>query len=379
MITARPLKVMYLIDYYFGTGGGTERQLRELIHNLDYEQCTPFMTVLSPTSYLGKHDFPCEVNVLGIRSLSKMDTLLKLMQFAFRLRALSIDVVHIFFNDAAMAAPLFCRLGGARVVSSRRDMGFWYTPTKLSALSFSNLFVDAMVANCEAVRVNASKKEGFPEDKIRVIYNGHDMERFRQLPAEGLRASMNIGENGPIIGMVGNLYEIKRPEDLLAAFRIVLEKRPDAHLVFVGGGEREIRRVQAQAASMNLERQIHFLGKVDNPVPYVLHFDVCVLCSESEGLSNAIIEYMGCGKATVCTDAGGNIELIRDGHNGFVIPVGAREALAERILLLIEDRDMRSRFEMNARAVSMEERFTISSLVQSHYELYQELARNGRI
>jgi len=131
MKDVKPLKVMYLIDYFYGTSGGTERQLYELIRNLDHVLCIPSLTVMSPTPYLEAHDFPCDVEALGIKSILQPSTLIKFMRFALRIKDLGIDVIHIFFNDSAIAAPLFSKLGGAKVVSSRRDMGFWYTPPSL--------------------------------------------------------------------------------------------------------------------------------------------------------------------------------------------------------------------------------------------------------
>jgi glycosyltransferase involved in cell wall biosynthesis len=70
---------------------------------------------------------------------------------------------------------------------------------------------------------------------------------------------------------------------------------------------------------------------------YIERFTVAVLCSESEGFSNSIIEYLQAGRPVVCTATGGNPEIVRDGHNGFLVPVGDAAALAERLVRLLSD------------------------------------------
>jgi glycosyltransferase involved in cell wall biosynthesis len=70
---------------------------------------------------------------------------------------------------------------------------------------------------------------------------------------------------------------------------------------------------------------------------YVEKFSVAVLCSESEGFSNAIVEYMQAARPVVCTDTGGNPEIVQDGRNGFLVPVGDSGALAERLVQVLSD------------------------------------------
>jgi glycosyltransferase involved in cell wall biosynthesis len=80
-----------------------------------------------------------------------------------------------------------------------------------------------------------------------------------------------------------------------------------------------------------------FTGQVEEPMKYVERFTVAVLCSESEGFSNSIIEYMQAGRPVVCTDTGGNPEIVKDGCNGFLVPVGDTGALAARLKRLLYD------------------------------------------
>ena len=137
----KPIKVMYLIDYFDGPYGGTERQLYELIKGLDKKLFQPHLAIFRHTSFTKDKtiSFPCPIIELNINKLATPDTLLKLLKFSQRIRREDFRLVHIYFNDAAISLPLFCKMGGARVISSRRDMGFWYTTRNLLALKVSTL------------------------------------------------------------------------------------------------------------------------------------------------------------------------------------------------------------------------------------------------
>src|SRR3989337_3468325 len=180
----KPIKVMYLIDFFGGPYGGTERQLYELIKGLDKKIFQPHLAIFRHTSFTEDKTahFPCPITALNISKLTSLDSLLKLLKLSRHIRSEDFRLVHIFFNDAAISLPLFCKMGGARVISSRRDMGFWYTTRNLLFLKISNLLVDRIVANSNAVKDNVNKKEGFPNDKIDVIYNGYREEQFRFPP-----------------------------------------------------------------------------------------------------------------------------------------------------------------------------------------------------
>jgi glycosyltransferase involved in cell wall biosynthesis len=110
---------------------------------------------------------------------------------------------------------------------------------------------------------------------------------------------------------------------------------------------------------------------VTDPIPIVKHFNVAVLCSESEGFSNAVIEYMGAGRASVCTNVGGNAELLQDGETGFLINPFDVESLADRISFLLANPDVAQR--IGERALTVAHGLTSRRMVDAHLELYERL------
>jgi glycosyltransferase involved in cell wall biosynthesis len=351
--------------------GGTEAQFVQLVAHLDRQRYSPAFAVFRPTDALRELEaLRCPVHVLGILKLRQAGLPRQLLSLARFVRANEVRLVHIFLNDAALVAPFFCRLGGARVIVSRRDMGFWYTRGMLPFLRGSNVFVDRMIANSEAVKRNAHARERFPLARIDVIHNGFDPGRLDAPALPGLRERLGIGPSAPVVGMVAHFHEWKRHGDLLQAFAIARQRHPQAHLVMVGSGS-PAAGLREMAQSLGCGPAVHFLGTVGDPVPIVRHFSVGVLCSEHEGLSNAIIEYMACGKPTVCTSVGGNVELIEQDATGFFIEPGDVGALARHLTRLLDDPDASREVGNRARAAAA--RLTSRAMADAHMRQYDGL------
>src|SRR5262249_9130700 len=153
-----------------------------------------------------------------------------------------------------------------------------------------------------------------------------------------------VQDQTPVVGIVANLKPIKRIDVLIRAFAVAFKYDPAVRLIVVGkdspshGGRSTREELESLAHLLGIHNQIIFTGGVDDPAPYVDRFTVAVLCSESEGFSNALIEYMQAGRPIVCTDTGGNPELVQDGTNGFLVPVGDVDTLADRLVKLLSDR-----------------------------------------
>jgi glycosyltransferase involved in cell wall biosynthesis len=241
-----------------------------------------------------------------------------------------------------LIAPLFLKLAGMRVLVSRRDMGIWYTPSVLRILRFVSRFVDRYVANSRTVARYVQDQEGVSADRISVIYNGYEPYRESNVATCGGSLLPGVALGTPVIGIVANLRPVKRIDTLVDAFAAVSQTFPAARLVVVGDCSSPqafstARELGALVDRLRIRERVIFTGQVDEPMKYVERFTVAVLCSESEGFSNSIIEYMQAGRPVVCTDTGGNPEIVIDGCNGFLVPVGDVRTLAERLVRLLSN------------------------------------------
>lgn len=370
-----PRNILYLMDYFFGTEGGTERQVYELIRGLDQRRYKPAFAVFQDTRSDKCQDIPCKRIIVDIKRMSDPKSFFKMIELTACIHRLKIDLVHIFFNDASIIAPPFCKIGGAKVITSRRDMGFWYTPAKLTLLRISNLFVDRIAANSVAVKENVCRCERFPKNRIEVLYNGLSADRFDSAASADFRQDLGIGPKDRLIGMVSNLYPVKRPRDLIRALSFIHESDRRVHLVFVGGGPAEIGPLRLFVRDLGLQGKVHFLGRRRDVGSIIKHFDVCVLCSESEGLPNAVIEYMACEKPVVCTNAGGNSELVKDGINGLLVAPGDIGSLSKRILELLSDGALRAALGKKGRELFLSS-FTDKKMVLDYMDLYDRVLKN---
>lgn len=337
-----PVKIMFLVDYYENPQAGTEGQLRQLIQNLDSSRFEAAMTVFRKSQYIENMQFPCPVSILNISKLASFRTVIKIVRYVLNLRQQGYRLVHCYFNDSSLIAPFFLKLAGIHVVVSRRDMGFWYTPYNLMILRAISPFVNCYVANSYAVKNLVHNREWINQSKIAVIYNGYAPSNEDHQKLTGSIELFGIPKNARIVGIVANLRPIKRLDTLLEAFIIAYLKCPDIYLMIIGDKD------SAQAASTfdelnklaresSITERIIFTGKLENPRPYINQFAVAVLCSESEGFSNSIIEYLQAGRPVICTDTGGNSEIIQNNFNGYLIPVGNSHLLAERLVTLLRN------------------------------------------
>lgn len=366
----RPTKILYLLDKYEHPYGGTERQLLELIKNLDRRLYEPRMAVLRESDYLKSHDFVCPVDVLNIDRIADIRSFRSLYNYARKLKRSGFSLAQIFFNDASIIGPPVLKLTGFKIIISRRDMGFWYTRMIKRLLKLNRIFVDHVIVNSEAVARSVGAAESYKGGKITVIYNGYNAVRSEDLEVDS-RRSLGIGALEPIIGIVANLRPIKRIDDLIKAFSVVARQHTNAWLVIVGGGELK-QSLELLAEALEVRNRIVFTGQVSDVLSIVREFNIGVLCSESEGFSNSIIEYMSCGKPVVCTNVGGNPEIVENGRSGFLIEVGDIDELAGNLCRLLDESELTEDMGRNALA-RVQSKYSVEKMVNEHMELYAKL------
>jgi glycosyltransferase involved in cell wall biosynthesis len=199
--------------------------------------------------------------------------------------------------------------------------------TPLGIIAPSRGIIDDLVENHRACR-----------DKLELIYNGIDIADLRR--AAQITAP-SIDKTCPWIVSACRLSVQKDFATLLAAFKAVRANRY-VKLVLVGDGELrdEISRI---ADDMGVGDDLVLTGFQVNPFPYIARADVFLLSSFFEGFGNVIVEAMALGVPVVATDCpSGPAEIIREGEDGFLVPLGDWEAMAARCLLLLDDTERRA-------------------------------------
>ncbi|HSI60129.1 MAG TPA: glycosyltransferase, partial [Ideonella sp.] len=207
-------------------------------------------------------------------------------------------------------------------ISCRRDMGFQKTARVRSAFRRLNARFDHILAPTPAILQGLQRDENADAGRLACIPNGVDTERFApagEAARAAVRAELGCAPGELVIGCVASLSPIKRHVDLVDAFARLAAVRPEARLLLVGEGPLRAE-LSAQIAALGLAPAVRLLGARADMERLLPAFDLFVLASSSEGLSNAIIEAQACGLPVVATAVGGNVDLVEAGHNGLLAP-----------------------------------------------------------
>lgn len=186
---------------------------------------------------------------------------------------------------------------------------------------------------------------GIPESRRPYIPNGVDTGRFAPVTWQekhALRARLGLAGD-PIVVFSGRLAPEKRVDQLLAIWPRVRNLHPDALLLILGdGGEKENLKKLAGPG-------VVFPGRVDQVAPYLQAADLFVLPSATEGLSNALLEALSCGLASIATDVGGASDVITHRSNGWLIRPDQPEELENSIQMLLAHQNLRAALAEQAR------------------------------
>jgi glycosyltransferase involved in cell wall biosynthesis len=186
----------------------------------------------------------------------------------------------------------------------------------------------------------------FPTKRLEMVYNSADLSRAsnRQQRTD-FRSRHAIPEDRTLVAQVSWIIPEKGIGDLLAAARLAVSKNPKVHFVFVGeGAHRE--RYTRQAVEMGLEDNVTWTGQIEDPIGEGVFTAADIVCQVSrweEVFGYVIAEAMSFGKPMVATRVGGIPELVEDGKTGYVVERGDAGAIAESILTLAADRQLRER------------------------------------
>jgi teichuronic acid biosynthesis glycosyltransferase TuaC len=231
---------------------------------------------------------------------------------------------HYFYPDGVAAATLARRLGVPFVVTARGSdvtlLPRYERPRRLILEAARE--AAAIVTVCRALK-DGLVELGVDGGKITVLRNGVDLERFRPIAREQVRAE--LGLTGRVLLSVGWLITRKRHDLAIAA----LPALPDCRLLIIGTGPEEAA-LRALARQLGVETRVTFLGHVPQAELYRYYgaADVLLLCSEREGWANVLLESMACGTPVAATDAGGTTEVVAAPEAGVVIRSHTPEAVA---------------------------------------------------
>jgi glycosyltransferase involved in cell wall biosynthesis len=287
------------------------------------------------------------------------------------------DIVHIFFGvpcgpigwllKRAYRLPYVISLRGADVPSDQvRRFAREY---KLIRPLIRALWrdADALVAVSNGLRSYAWQTD--PQAEIELIPNAIDLSVFRPTPP-----GEEVEERAARLLFVGRLIAFKNLETLLQAVKLLGEMGAGPFVLeLVGEGEKR-PELERMVIDLGISRLVHFSGWVGHPaiVERYQRADVFVTPTTWEGMPNTVLEAMACGKPIVATKAPGLQELVRDGLNGYLVPIKEPQALAEALARLIDNGYERRRMGKASRKIA-EQEFTWEQIAAGYVGVYRRV------
>jgi glycosyltransferase involved in cell wall biosynthesis len=353
--------------------GGTERQFVNVVKNLDPSKFDVQLACFRKFGAFLPEIEACgrPITAFSVNSLYSYKTVLAQLRFMRYLREHRVQVLHTYGLYPNLFAIPAARMAGVPVtIASVRDMGAHASEIHRKAQRLVCKMATCVLTNAEAVR-GWLIEQGVAQRKIRVIRNGIIPSDLGLIADPTVREEFGIPADAPLIGAVCRLNPVKGVDYLIEAAAVILRRHPQARFMIVGDGDYK-RHLVAHAERLGIDRSMIFTGFRTDAMRLVRAFDVSVLPSLSEGLSNTLMESMSAGLPVVATRVGGAAELVVDGVSGFLVEPRDAATLAERISGLIENCDAARRIGEAARRRMLEE-FSMEQTVRQTEGLYCEL------
>ena len=307
------------------------------------------------------------------------------LRLASLLRRTRPHVVH-----TRNAEPFFYGFAGAKLarvpalVHSEHGRSFDDRPARFAVQRWMSRHTDAIFAVSGQLKADLVRHVGLPDGAIEVLHNGVDLSRFDaagrasdaapERSRAALRRAWGVPDGALVVGSVGRLAAVKNYGLLV---RAVAASGLDVHLVLAGEGP-ERAALTALADSLGIAARVHLLGHCNDVDRVLAAFDVFVLPSFSEGMSNTLLEAMAAGLPTVASAVGGNGEIVRDGVDGRLFASDDEAGLAACLVGLCRDDTQRARFAAAARE-RVHADFDIRRMVERYEQLYERVhARTAR-
>ena len=356
--------------------GGAERQLVALAKGL--HQCGHFVTVatLYPDGPLQADLDRAGVPVHIFEKKGRWDMFSFLMNVYRFLRNEAPDILHgylvvpnllaILFKPFLLRTKVVWGVRASDVDLSQYDRLARFT-FRLSV--FLSRFADRIIVNSKC-GMAYHQKQGYPLEKMVVVPNGIDTERFKPNAEDRarIRKEWGIGDSEKLVGLVARLDPMKDHHTFLEAAAILVNQREDIRFVCVGDGDKDYREMlHRKSAELGLNGRLLWAGSRTDASAIYNAFDVATCTSITEGFPNVVGEAMSCGIPCVVTDVGDSAVVV--GDMGIVVSPRDPRSLADAWNRCLSKAQLRPQLEIRDRIVR---EYSLTALVE---QTEQELER----
>jgi glycosyltransferase involved in cell wall biosynthesis len=370
----RKIRVLNLLTNFHI--GGTERQVTNIALQLDSSRFDLHLACLRNSGELLEElrglDVPKpEFRIGSLYSVATFRQGIKLIRYLRRNR---IQMVHSYGTYPNIFAVPTAKLAGVPVViASIRDRGDILSPWQRWLQKLVCRLADCVLVNASSIR-DTLIEQGYRDDNIIVIPNGVlPSKRTSLRDSAELRAELGLPVAAPVVILFSRLNRMKGIEYFLESAVAVLKQFPDIKFVIAGDGANR-PELEAYAAKLGIASNVLFTGFRTDLPDLLREADISVLPSLSEGLSNSLLEAMSAGVPVIATNVGGNPEIVEDGVSGILVPVRDSAALAEAMVRMFANPELRKAMGAAGRK-RIATTFSMERSLESVERLYEKLIR----
>jgi glycosyltransferase involved in cell wall biosynthesis len=366
------INILVVIDHggYNGHMAGVGRNVNYILPHIDQTKFKIFLAILRDDGSLKTRLQGSGIKIYHLKR-KKFDpfTLYDLIKI---IRTEKIDLLHLYQYASSNFGRIAGRLTGIPVVLHAGDLNYDYPWYQRIADRILKHATDHVLAVSESAKTSYSNVRKIEPSKIKVVPNAVPKDGLTMMEPEAcneLKRKLNIADGYSIVGTVTRLHEVKGNEVLLQAASIVLKRLPETYFIIVGDGPLNIKLMQ-NAQELGIEKNVIFTGYQNNVSEFLSIFDVKVIASNTEGFPLVMLEAMVMGKAIVATAVGGIIEALADGISGLLVPPKNPDAMAQKILYLLQHPEERKK--LGAAALEESKRFSLERHLTIQENFYKE-------
>lgn len=369
------------VIYRFDTGG-LENGIVNIINGLDANLYTHSIVTLNGHSekFAARLNRPVKIYCLDKKPGKDLHVFIR----AYKLfRQLQPDIVHtrnfatIELQLSAFLASVPYRIHGEHgwdIQDPKGDVKKYQVMRKLLSL-----IIHKFVPLSQDLERYLTTRVGIAAKKINRICNGVNIERFKTVtPTKGTGFEW-ASDEAFIIGAVGRLEKIKDHFNLIKAYGLTTQTDKSSYqnsrLVIAGEGSQRAE-LEKLIHNEKLENNVVLLGDRSDIPQIMKHFNLFVLPSKAEGISNTILEAMACDLPVVATNVGGNPDLVDDNVTGKIVPSEDPLSLSNAMLNYLQDKALAKQHGI-AGGQRVKTNFSIEAMLQNYDDLYQNRQKNA--
>ena len=362
------MKILFFIDSL--KAGGKERRLVELINSMSTLPALQIEIVVMNEENHFNQILKKTIKIHYLIRKNKYDYSI-FKKFYKICKIYRPEIVHTWDGMTTFYAIPTTKILGIKLIngmitnaSQHKKFGKEAMLAKVT-FPFSDFILSNSVAGLSAYNA--------PKNKSDYVHNGFNFSRISNLNCpELLKRKLNI-KTPFIIGMVATFSEKKDYKTYFKSAQNILKTRKDVTFLSIGF---ETDSKKSKSLILDNKEYFRFLGKITDVESYINIMDICILSTYTEGISNAILEYMALGKPVIATSGGGTQEIIKDGHTGLLIAPTDPKALSEKITYLLNNPKIIKIFGETGR-LRIKNHFSIESMTNSYLKICQNLIQKS--